>query len=68
MKEEDKRTENTAAPNPADQKSDKSPEELMGQVNNADESLESGPQVSSVDALAASSHYVPTNFELFLAG
>jgi hypothetical protein len=52
MKEEDKTTENMAAPNPADQKSDESPEELMGQVSSADESLDSGPRVSSVDAMA----------------
>jgi len=55
MKEEDKTTENSAATpevNQADQKSDKSPEELMGQVSGADGSLEAGPKVSSVDAMA----------------
>lgn len=59
MKEEDKTTEKSAnAPevNPADQKSDKSPEEPMGQVANADESLEAGPKKSSVDAMADESN------------
>jgi hypothetical protein len=55
MKEEDKKPdEQGAAPDGAaeNQKSDKSPEELMGQVANADDSLESGPKKSSVDAMA----------------
>lgn len=38
------------------QKSDKSPEELMGQVSQADESLESGPKKSAVDAMADASN------------
>lgn len=55
MKEEDKTTDSSAASpqgNSADQKSDKTPEELMGQVSNADESLEAGPKLSSVDEAA----------------
>lgn len=55
MKEEDKKPEEGAAAAgdaAANQKSDKSPEELMGQVAQADESLESGPKKSTVDAMA----------------
>lgn len=54
MNEEDKKPE--GAPDSGDsaenQKSDKSPEELMGQVANGDESLEAGAKKSAVDAMA----------------
>lgn len=38
------------------QKSDKSPEELMGQVANEDTSLDGGPKMSSIDAMAEESN------------
>jgi predicted acyltransferase (DUF342 family) len=62
MKEEDKKDkaadkQDTGGVEPtASQKSDKSPEELMSQVANADESLESGPKTSSIDAAADESN------------
>ncbi|MDQ3123550.1 MAG: hypothetical protein M3Q14_02620 [bacterium] len=40
----------------ADQKSDKSPEELMGQVSQADGSLEGDTKISAVDAMADESN------------
>ncbi len=55
MKEEDKTSEQpdgSPEVNPAAQKSDKSPEELMGQVASADDSLEAGHKKSSVDEMA----------------
>lgn len=63
MDEKDKAPEQTAgtpeanaADQAANQKSDKSPEELMGQVSQADGSLESGAGKSSVDAMADESN------------
>lgn len=63
MEDKDKPTEaagapeNSAAPETAaNQKSDKSPEELMGQLSNEDTSLDSGPKVSAVDAMADESN------------
>jgi hypothetical protein len=58
MEEKDKATTPGAAEgNAADQKSDKSPEELMGQVSQADGSLEGeGSKVSAVDAMADESN------------
>lgn len=63
MDEKDKAPEQTtgtpeaSAAAPADtQKSDKSPEELMGQVSQADESLESGAKKSAVDSMADESN------------
>ncbi|MDQ3065357.1 MAG: hypothetical protein M3Q36_03760 [bacterium] len=52
-----KQPENTEANAAADQKSDKTPEELMSQVSQADGSLEGeGSQVSAVDAMADESN------------
>lgn len=62
MEDKDKTTEAPAgAPEgsqdpAANQKSDKSAEELMGQVAHADDSLESGPKKSAVDAMADESN------------
>lgn len=64
MEEKDKPTEtaagapeNSAAPEPAlNQKSDKSPEELMGQMANADDSLNPEAKKSAVDAMADESN------------
>lgn len=64
MEEKDKSTEaaagapeNSANPEAAaSQKSDKSPEELMGQVANEDTSLDSGAKKSAVDSMADESN------------
>ncbi len=49
--------ENSAPADSADnQKSDKSPEELMGQLSQADGTLESGPKKSAVDSMADESN------------
>jgi hypothetical protein len=58
MEEKDKTPESSGAPegnapvDSASQKSDKSPEDLMAQVNAPADSLEGGPKTSSVDAMA----------------
>ncbi len=63
MEDKDKSTEATAgtpensgADAGANQKSDKSPEELMGQVANEDTSLDAGSKKSAVDAMADESN------------
>lgn len=63
MEEKDKATENPAGPpdanvpaNTAGQEADKSPEELMNSLNNADGSLDTGPKKSAVDAMADESN------------
>src|SRR5690349_14112505 len=58
MKEEEKKPEGGAAAGEpgADQKSDKSPEELMGQVANEDTSLDPSQKKSTVDAMADDSN------------
>lgn len=59
MEDKDKTPASSGAPQEvggSNQKSDKSPEELMAQVNQTTDSLEGGPKTSPVDAMANESN------------
>jgi cytoskeletal protein CcmA (bactofilin family) len=67
MEDKDKSPDSAGSPNgnaavnvTDAQKSDKSPEELMAQVNQTTDSLEGGPKTSAVDAMADESNADPS--------